>query len=58
MESLESLKDCLIANEIQRITSLTREDLERELIEFQSRQIESLEDLASVLEYGEQRTKN
>ena len=52
MESIESLKDCLISDEIQRIESLSRVELVRELIEMKSRKIESLNDLKSIKEYG------
>ena len=52
MESLESLKDCLIADWIMKVKQMTREELERELIELKSRQIESLRDLNEVIDYG------
>ena len=52
MESLESLKDYMIADEILRVKQMTREELERELIELKSRQIESLKDLNEVIDYG------
>ena len=52
MESIESLKDYLISDEIQRIESLSRVELVRELIEMKSRKIESLSDLKSIQEYG------
>ena len=52
MESIESLKDYLISDEIQRIESLSRVELVRELIEMKSRKIESLSDLKSIKEYG------
>jgi hypothetical protein len=52
MEDIESLKDYRIADEILRIQSLSREKLEEELIEMKSREIESLNDLVSIKEYG------
>jgi hypothetical protein len=52
MEDIESLKDYKIADEILRIQSLSREKLEEELIEMKSREIESLNDLVSIKEYG------
>jgi len=52
MESIESLKDYLISDEIQRIESLSRVELVRELIEMKSRKIESLNDLKSIKKYG------
>ena len=52
MESIESLKDYLISDEILRIESLSREELIRELVEVNSRKIESLGDLKSIKEYG------
>ena len=58
MESLESLKDYMIADEILRVKQMTREELERELIELKSRQIESLRDLNEVREYGKQKSKS
>ena len=44
MNSLEELKDYLIADEIQRIESLTREELVRELMDVKSKDIEALSD--------------
>ena len=58
MESLESLKDYMIADEILRVKQMTREELERELIELTSRQIESLKDLNEVMKYGKQKSKS
>lgn len=52
MESIESLKDFLIADEIQRIEFLDRNELVREMIEEKTREIESLSDLKSIKEYG------
>jgi len=52
MENSESLKDYMIADEILRIQSLSREKLEEELIEINSRKIESLNDLESIIKYG------
>lgn len=52
MESLESLKDYLIADWIMKVEQMTREELERELVELKSRQIESLRDLNEVIDYG------
>jgi len=40
MNSIEEVKDCVIADEIMRIQVLTKEDLIRELIDVRSRQIE------------------
>lgn len=48
----ESLKDYVIADMIEEVTKMTREHLERELIELKSRQIESLKDLNEVIKYG------
>lgn len=52
MENSESLKDYMIADEILRIQSLSREKLEEELIEINSRKIESLNDLESIIKYA------
>ncbi|MDO8452044.1 MAG: hypothetical protein Q7S76_04215 [bacterium] len=41
MQDITSLQDYLIADEIQRISSLTREALVRELVELRSRAIEN-----------------
>jgi len=41
MNSATELKDCLIADEINRIVALTRQELIRELIEVKSRTIEN-----------------
>ena len=57
MESLESLKDYLIADWIMKVKQMTREELERELIELKSRQLESLKDLNEVMKYGKQKSK-
>ena len=42
MNSIEEVKDCVIADEIMRIQVLTKEDLIRELIDVRSRQIETM----------------
>lgn len=42
MNSIEEVKDCVIADEIMRIQNLSREDLIRELIDIKSRQIEAM----------------
>lgn len=42
MNSIEEVKDCVIADEIMRIQVLTKEDLIRELIDVRSRQIEAM----------------
>lgn len=48
----ESLKDYVIVDMIEAVKKMTREQLERELIELKSRQIESLKDLNDVIKYG------
>jgi len=48
MDDIETLKDYLIADEISRIQSLSREELEKELIEIKSKEIELLNDLISI----------
>ncbi len=50
MESIESLKDYLIADEIIRIESLSREEVVRELVNVNVKKIESLKDLREVME--------
>lgn len=55
MEDIESIKDYMIADEILRIKSLSREKLEEELIEIKSGKIESLNNLVSIKEYGKQK---
>lgn len=57
MDSIESLKDYLIADEIRRIESLSREKLIRELVAVNSKKIEPLNDLESIQEYGKQKSK-
>lgn len=42
MNDIESIKDCLIADEIQHIQSLSREQLVRELVEVRSTEIEHM----------------
>lgn len=51
MESIESLKDFLISDEIQRIESLNKGELLKELIEEKTRKIESLKDLVEIKNY-------
>ena len=55
MEDIEGIKDYMIADEILRIKSLSREKLEEELIEIKSEKIESLNNLMSIKEYGKQK---
>ena len=55
MEDIEAIKDYMISDEILRIKSLSREKLEEELIEINSGKIESLNNLASIKEYGKQK---
>lgn len=55
MNDIEGIKDYMISDEIFRIKSLSREKLEEELIEINSRKIESLNDLMSIKEYGKQK---
>jgi hypothetical protein len=52
MNSIESLKDYLIADEIKRIESLSREKLISELVAVKSEMIESFTDLKEIREYG------
>lgn len=42
MNSIEEVKDCVIADEIMRIQNLSREDLIKELIDIESKQIEAM----------------
>jgi len=44
MNSTSELKDYLIADEIQRISSLSQEELMRELIDLKSKAIEAMSD--------------
>ena len=53
----ESLKDYVIVDMIEAVKKMTREQLERELVELKSRQIESLKDLNEVMKYGKQKSK-
>jgi len=48
----ESLKDYVIVDMIEEVKKMTRDELERELIELKSRQIESFKDLTEIREYG------
>ena len=54
----ESLKDYVIVDMIEEVKKMTRDELERELIELKSRQIESLKDLTEVMKYGKQKSKS
>ena len=49
MNDFEALRDYVIADEIQRIQSLPREELVRELIELSSREIEKMTDSQLLL---------
>lgn len=51
----ESLKDYVIVDMIEKVKKMTRDQLERELIELKSRQIDSLRDLSEIREYGKQK---
>ena len=42
MNSIEEVKDCVIADEIMRIQNLSRENLIKELIDVESKQIEAM----------------
>jgi len=57
MNDIVAVKDYMIADEIRRIESLTRDQLVRELIEAKSLQIESLQDLKEIREYARTRPK-
>lgn len=48
MQDIESLRDYFIADEIQRIQSLTQEELVKELVELHSKRLESLQPEALV----------
>lgn len=54
----ESLKDYVIVDMIEEVKKMTRDQLERELIELKSRQIESLRNLNEVMKYGKQKSKS
>lgn len=54
----ESLKDYVIVDMIEEVKKMTRDQLERELIELKSRQIEFLRDLNEVMKYGKQKSKS
>ena len=55
MNSIVELKDALIANQILRIQSLTREQLIQELVEIRAAYIESLSDAEVLNGYGRKR---
>ena len=55
MNSIVELKDALIANQILRIQSLTREQLIQELVEIRAAYIESLNDAEVLNGYGRKR---
>lgn len=50
MNHIDDIKDYLIADEIHRIQSLSRDELVRELIEVKTREIESSS--LSLTQYG------
>jgi hypothetical protein len=49
---IESIRDYAIADEIQRLSTLTRDALLRELIEARSVSIESMDDSTLLQKYG------
>ena len=53
----ESLKDYVIVDMIEEVKQMTRDELERRVIDFESRKIESLKDLSEIKEYGKQKSK-
>lgn len=55
MNDIESLKDYLIADEIQRLSSLSHEELLSEIIELKSRAIETAapEELFKIKNYDD-----
>ena len=55
MNSIEELRDYRLADEIQRIQSLSREQLLEELIEIQTSYILSLNDREILSVYGKQK---
>jgi len=48
----ESLKDYVIVDMIEEVKKMTRDELERRVIDFESRKIEVLKDLNEIKEYG------
>lgn len=54
MNSTSELRDYLIADEIQRISSLSKESLKQELIEIKSRAIEKMSDYELLNQKNEQ----
>ena len=48
----ESLKDCVIVNMIEKVKRMTRDEIERRVIDFESRKIETLKTLNEVIDYG------
>ncbi len=48
----ESLKDCVIVDMIEKVKKMTRDELERLVIDFESRKIETLKTLNEVIDYG------
>ena len=58
MESIESLKDYILADMIKEVEGMTREQLVRQLIAVKAERIESLSDLKSIIKYGKERKQN
>jgi len=48
----ESLKDYVIVDMIEEVKKMTRDELERRVIDFESRKIETLKTLNEVIDYG------
>lgn len=44
MNSITEIKDCVIADQIQRIKLLTKEELIEELIDLKSKEVEKMND--------------
>ena len=57
MNSVAELRDYRIADEIQRIQSLSREQLIRELVSLRASFIEGLSD-EQIINYGQIKSKN
>jgi len=58
MESVEEIRDYVLADMIQEVEKMTRGQLVRELINLKAEKIEALKNPIEIINYGRQESKN
>lgn len=58
MESVEEIRDYVLADMIHEVENMTREQLVRELINLKAEKIEALKNPIEIINYGRQKSKN